>query len=51
MEARHAAALNQLVGRSFQSDGPLKGSVPDGAFAKPMSMDEVLEQVKPFLVA
>ena len=51
VEARHAAALNALVGRGFQGDGALKGSVPDGAFSKPMSMDEVLEQVKPFLVA
>ncbi len=40
VEARHAAALNSLVGRSI---------VPDGAFAKPASMDEVLPQVKPFL--
>ena len=40
VEARHAAALNSVVGRSI---------VPDGAFAKPASMDEVLPQVKPFL--
>jgi rubrerythrin len=40
VEARHAAALNTLVGKTI---------VPDGAFAKPASMDEVLEQVKPFL--
>jgi rubrerythrin len=40
VEARHAAALNQVVGKSI---------VPDGAFAKPASMDEVLPQVKPFL--
>ena len=39
-EGRHAAALNQLVGRSI---------VPDGAFAKPASMDEVLKAVKPFI--
>jgi rubrerythrin len=40
VEARHAAALNRLVGKSI---------VPDGAFAKPASMAEVLPQVKPFL--
>lgn len=40
VEGRHAAALNQAVGKSI---------VPDGAFAKPASMSEVLPQVKPFL--
>jgi rubrerythrin len=40
VEGRHAAALNQAVGKSI---------VPDGAFAKPASMEEVLPQVKPFL--
>jgi rubrerythrin len=40
VEARHAAALNQVVGKTI---------VPDGAFAKPASMAEVLPQVKPFL--
>ncbi len=42
VEGRHAAALNKIVGKSI---------VPDGAFAKPASMDEVLKQVKPFLVS
>jgi rubrerythrin len=51
VEARHAAALNSLVGRGFKGDGALSGSVPDGAFAKPMSMDEVLKQVKPFIAS
>ncbi len=51
VEARHAAALNSLVGRGFQGDGALSGSVPDGAFAKPMTMDEVLKQVKPFIAS
>ena len=41
VEGRHAAALNRVVGRSI---------VPDGAFAKPASMEEVLPQVQPFLV-
>jgi rubrerythrin len=40
VEARHAAALNDAVGKSI---------VPDGAFAKPASMEEVLPKVKPFL--
>ena len=40
VEARHAAALNRAVGKTI---------VPDGAFAKPASMEEVLPQVKPFL--
>ena len=35
-----AAALNQVVGRTI---------VPDGAFARPASMDEVLSKMKPFL--
>ena len=42
VEARHAAALNSVVGKSI---------VPDGAFAKPASMAEVLPKVKPFLAA
>ena len=40
VEGRHAAALNQAVGKTI---------VPDGAFAKPASMDEVLPKVQPFL--
>ncbi|MBA2629604.1 MAG: ferritin-like domain-containing protein [Thermoleophilaceae bacterium] len=40
VEGRHAAALNSVVGKTI---------VPDGAFAKPASMEEVLPQVKPFL--
>ncbi|CAN5511381.1 hypothetical protein BH20ACT19_BH20ACT19_13350 [soil metagenome] len=42
VEARHAAVLNQVVGKTI---------VPDGAFAKPATMDEVLEMVKPFIKA
>ena len=50
VEARHAAALNTLVGRGFGSgDGGLKGALPDGAFGKPMDMAAVLKAVKPFL--
>jgi rubrerythrin len=42
VEGRHAAALNTLVGKTI---------VPDGAFAKPASMDEVLKAVEPFIAA
>ena len=49
VEARHAAALNQLVGRGFGGKGGLKGTVPDGAFAKGMDEKSVLAAVKPFL--
>ncbi len=42
VEGRHAAALNTLVGDTI---------VPDGAFAKPASMDEVLKAVQPFIAA
>ena len=40
VEARHAAALNSVVGKSI---------VPEGAFAKPADMETVLAAVKPFL--
>lgn len=50
VEARHAAAFNELAGLGF-SGGKLEGSVPDGAFGKPMTREEVLEQAAPFLVA
>ncbi|WP_354701091.1 hypothetical protein DSM112329_01397 [Paraconexibacter sp. AEG42_29] len=42
VEARHAATLNTLVGKKI---------TPDGAFAKPAEMAEVLKAVKPFIVA
>ncbi|EHN09332.1 Twin-arginine translocation pathway signal [Patulibacter medicamentivorans] len=42
VEARHAAALNHLLG---------KPSTPDGAFAKAADERTVLAAVKPFLVA
>jgi transposase-like protein len=41
VEARHAAALNTLVGKS---------STPEGSFALPMTMDEVLAHVQSFIV-
>jgi hypothetical protein len=40
IEARHAATLNLLLKKS---------PTPDGAFAKPMSMAQVLAVVKPFI--
>lgn len=41
-EGRHAAVLNTLIGESF---------TPDGAFAVPASMDEVLPAVQDFIVS
>lgn len=41
IEARHAATLNTLIHAS---------PTPQGAFAKPMSMQQVLAAVKPFIV-
>jgi hypothetical protein len=40
IEARHAATLNLLLKKS---------PTPDGAFARPMSMAQVLAAVKPFI--
>ena len=51
VEARHAAALNQLIGRGFGGKNPLEGTLPDGAFAKPMDEAAVLKAVKPFLAS
>lgn len=51
VEARHAAALNQLIGAGFKGSGSLEGSLPDGAFAKPMDMDAVLAAAKPFIAS
>ncbi len=51
VEARHAAALNELVGRGFRGANQLEGSLPSGAFAAPMSMAQVLKKVKPFLAS
>ena len=42
VEARHAAVLNQVTGKSI---------VPDGAFAKPADMATVLKAIKPFIAA
>jgi len=50
VEARHAAALNFLTGDTFKM-GKFVGSIPDGPFAKPAEMDEVLKLVQPFIVS
>jgi rubrerythrin len=42
VEARHASALNTALGKT---------ATPDGGFAKPASMDEVLKQVKPYIAS
>jgi rubrerythrin len=42
VEARHASVLNTLLGKDVE---------PDGAFAKPAAMADVLSAVKPFIVA
>jgi rubrerythrin len=51
VEARHAAALNELVGRGFRGRNQLEGSLPSGAFAAPLSMAQVLKRVRPFLAS
>jgi rubrerythrin len=42
VEGRHASALNLLLKKSV---------TPDGAFAKPASMEAVMAKVKPFIVS
>jgi rubrerythrin len=42
VEGRHAAVLNNVIGKSI---------VPDGAFAKPADMATVLKTVKPFIAS
>jgi rubrerythrin len=52
VEARHAAALNELVGRGFRNGkGGLEGSLPDGPFAKPLDMAAVLKAVEPYIAS
>jgi rubrerythrin len=40
IEARQAAAVNELIGRPF---------TPDGAFATPLDRDEVMRRIRPYL--
>jgi len=49
VEARQAAAFNKMAGNGFSGEDALIGTVPDGAFAKPKTMDEVLAEAKKFL--
>jgi hypothetical protein len=49
VEARHAAAFNEMAGNGFRGGDDLVGSIPTGAFAKPKTMDEVLSEAKQFL--
>ena len=51
VEARHAAAVNQLAGIDFKGPDPYTGTIPDGAFAKPAEMKEVFGLIKPFLAS
>ncbi len=48
VEARQAAALNRLAGRTYHggSGGRLEGMVPDGAFAEPIAMGDVRARLK-----
>lgn len=51
VEARHAAALNEVAGNGFRGGGPLTGSIPDGALAEPMTREAVLEAAARFVRA
>jgi hypothetical protein len=50
VEARHAAAFNELAGNDFLATQELNGKVPDGAFAEPRTREQVLELAAPFVV-
>ena len=49
VEARHAAAFNEVAGNGFSSGKPLGGSVPTGAFAEPMTREDVVKTAAPFV--
>lgn len=49
VEARHAAALNELAGLSFTGSDQFEGTIPDGAFAAPADRDTVMKEIQPFL--
>jgi hypothetical protein len=51
VEARHAAAFNEIAGNGFVGGAPLNGSIPDGAFAKPMRREQVLEEAAAYVRA
>lgn len=48
VEARHAAALNEVAGFAFTGD-EFEGSIPDGAFAEPIETAAVMESIQQFL--
>jgi Ferritin-like domain len=50
VEARQAAALNELAGRGYQTGRRLYGSIPTGPFARPMTMEQTLKVVRPYYV-
>jgi Ferritin-like domain len=50
VEARQAAGFSELAGRGFRGGGPLEGSIPNGPFARPMSMKDALKVVRPYYV-
>ena len=49
VEARHAAALNELAGNGFKGGDRLEGSIPDGPLGRPMTREEVLDEAAVFL--
>lgn len=52
VEARHAAALNKVAGSGYEGHGgSFVGMLPDGAFAQPATMPQVLKIVKPYIAS
>ena len=50
VEGRQAAAVNRLAGRGFSlGTSQLEGALPDGAFAEPMSMQQVRRTLRRYL--
>jgi hypothetical protein len=49
VEARHAAALNDVAGLGFTGGDQFEGSIPDGPFAVPADRDTVMAEIQPFL--
>lgn len=49
VEARHAAAINELAGNGFRSSEDLEGSIPHGPMAEPRSREEVLRIATDFV--
>ena len=50
VEGRQAAAVNRLAGRGFSlGTSQLEGALPDGAFAEPLSMQQVRRALRRYL--